>query len=312
MLNTHEFSVESASNVVKEDLGGVNFAWLEITRKCNLECVHCYTDSSPYLDLYGQMTDELWMRVISELASLGCSKIQFIGGEPMLHPSLSKFIAHAKEQGIQKIEVFTNGTVINEKWANFFLSNSVSVATSYYASNALVHEQITKKKGSHKKTNQGLGFLSKVGVPLRVEIIDISGINSDAISQAKYSLSELGVDSIHVDQVRHIGRGRTCETELQKGTCGNCWNHKVCITNTGTIFPCVMSRTTQLGNVLHSSLEDIVESKKTISFRTKYKAQIAHLASCPPSDDCSPDNGACGPDNCSPGDAGEDCGPDTR
>ena len=37
------------------------FAWLEITGFCNLNCRHCYADSSPQGD-HGDMTDADWFR----------------------------------------------------------------------------------------------------------------------------------------------------------------------------------------------------------------------------------------------------------
>lgn len=300
-----------------DDLSGVSFAWLEITQKCNLECVHCYADSSPKRDLHGLMTKNDWLKVITELADLGCKKIQFIGGEPTLHPSLKEFITHAKAQGVPYIEVFTNGVTVNDRWSEFFLMNEVRVATSFYAADKSVHEQITTKVGSYKKTCNGLSTLINAGVPVRVEVIDIEGINSASIDQTKVSLLTQGVKSIWVDKVRNIGRGSICGDQAKLGTCGNCWNRKICVTSAGTVFPCIMSRTNLIGNVLETSLEEIVSSDIVMTFRAEYKQTKMRLAicspdgsGCSPDNSCGPDDSACGPDNCGPGDAGEDCGPD--
>jgi uncharacterized radical SAM superfamily Fe-S cluster-containing enzyme len=46
--------------------------------------------------------------VIDEAYDAGCRQLQFIGGEPTLHPSLDSFIRHAAEKGYEFIEVFTN------------------------------------------------------------------------------------------------------------------------------------------------------------------------------------------------------------
>src|SRR5262249_50686297 len=99
---------------------GLSFLWLEITRCCNLTCVHCYADSSPQLDLEGEMALADWLNVIDEAVVLGCSRIQFIGGEPTLHPQLLTMIRHARTAGIASVEVFTNATSINDSFAEAF------------------------------------------------------------------------------------------------------------------------------------------------------------------------------------------------
>jgi MoaA/NifB/PqqE/SkfB family radical SAM enzyme len=48
-----------------------------------------------------------WRNVIEEAASLGCSKVQFIGGEPTVHPRLSDLLVEARRIGFDFIEVYT-------------------------------------------------------------------------------------------------------------------------------------------------------------------------------------------------------------
>src|SRR2546426_11566137 len=91
------------------DASGLQFLWLEITEKCNLHCVHCYADSAPDRPLLGSMELLDWMKVIGEASGLGCTRLQFIGGEPTVHPGLAKLIEHARDAGFEFIEVYTNG-----------------------------------------------------------------------------------------------------------------------------------------------------------------------------------------------------------
>ena len=51
---------------------GLSFLWLEITAKCNLECVHCYSDSGPRRQLLGDMALDDWLNILRDAASLGC------------------------------------------------------------------------------------------------------------------------------------------------------------------------------------------------------------------------------------------------
>jgi len=86
--------------------------WLEITPKCNLGCVHCYADSHPNRPLRESLQFEDWCSIIDEAAQMGCNRLQFIGGEPTLHPDLATLIKYSKKCGIPNLEVYTNGTAV--------------------------------------------------------------------------------------------------------------------------------------------------------------------------------------------------------
>ncbi|MEA2618560.1 MAG: hypothetical protein QOE72_4343 [Chloroflexota bacterium] len=72
----------------------LRFLWLEITGRCQLRCRHCYSESGPDRG-HGSMRTGDWRRVLDEAADLGVSDVQFIGGEPTLHPDLPELIRHA-------------------------------------------------------------------------------------------------------------------------------------------------------------------------------------------------------------------------
>jgi uncharacterized radical SAM superfamily Fe-S cluster-containing enzyme len=101
----------------------VSFLWLEITNRCNLECLHCYADASPRGDLLGRMELNDWLLVPHEAAGYGCDEVQFIGGEPTLHPGIEKMVETASECGYRVIEVFTNATVLGKRLLSKFVDN---------------------------------------------------------------------------------------------------------------------------------------------------------------------------------------------
>ena len=80
-------------------------AILEITGRCQLNCIHCYRPpekKDKSLDL------ETIKRLIHELHSMEVVGVQFIGGEPFMHPDLLEMLREAKRPGM-KTEVITNG-----------------------------------------------------------------------------------------------------------------------------------------------------------------------------------------------------------
>ena len=84
----------------------LRFLWLEITGRCQLRCRHCYSESGPDKG-HGSMRTGDWRRVLDEAADLGVSDVQFIGGEPTLHPNLPELVLHALGRGLA-VEVYSN------------------------------------------------------------------------------------------------------------------------------------------------------------------------------------------------------------
>ncbi|MGH3885798.1 MAG: radical SAM protein [Pseudonocardiaceae bacterium] len=114
-----------------------SFLELEITGLCQLKCRHCYADSSPESD-HGTMTADDWERVINEEHAFFVDIVQFIGGEPTLHPGLSRLVRYALGKGL-KVDVYTNLVhVTPELWELFSLSG-VSLGTSWYSADSDRH-----------------------------------------------------------------------------------------------------------------------------------------------------------------------------
>jgi radical SAM protein with 4Fe4S-binding SPASM domain len=82
-----------------------------ITRTCNLQCVHCYNDSG-----MGKACDEVSTAqakaVIDDLARFGVPSILFSGGEPLMRQDLLELMRHAAGRGL-RVVISTNGTLID-------------------------------------------------------------------------------------------------------------------------------------------------------------------------------------------------------
>jgi 12,18-didecarboxysiroheme deacetylase len=82
------------------------------TRRCNLRCVHCYSDSENR-SYDGELSTEEARVMIEDLASFGAPVVLFSGGEPLIRPDIEELIAHAVRRGLRAV-VSTNGTLITE------------------------------------------------------------------------------------------------------------------------------------------------------------------------------------------------------
>jgi radical SAM protein with 4Fe4S-binding SPASM domain len=83
-----------------------------ITRTCNLKCVHCYSDS--YAQAYpGELTNAEARGVIDDVTGFKVPALLFSGGEPLIRPDLLELIGYATSKGL-RITLSTNGTLIDE------------------------------------------------------------------------------------------------------------------------------------------------------------------------------------------------------
>jgi MoaA/NifB/PqqE/SkfB family radical SAM enzyme len=282
----------------------LDFIWLELTAQCNLHCIHCYADSHPGLPLEDGMTRIHWERVLSEAGEMGCESVQFIGGEVLLVPYLEGMIRHARSEGFSFIEVFTNAVLLDDSTIEFFRSQDVHIATSFYCNEPTIHEQVTKRPGSWKKTLSGIDRLKQRGISLRVGVIEMD-VNRSYIADTVEFLRDRGVANVGIDHARSIGRGSVLSTKSSGigELCGRCGNGRVCITSSGDVFPCIMSRAFPLGNVLDTSLRAAISHDALSRFRhdlavAKSIDQIESPSNCTP--DCWP-HGGCSPhDICRP------------
>jgi Fe-coproporphyrin III synthase len=82
------------------------------TRRCNLKCIHCYSESEN-INYAGELTTEEARALIDDLAQFGAPVILFSGGEPLMRPDLEELIGHAVGRGMRAV-ISTNGTLITE------------------------------------------------------------------------------------------------------------------------------------------------------------------------------------------------------
>lgn len=86
-----------------------------VTRTCNLRCIHCYTDSEARR-YGGELTTEEGRALVQDLAGFQIPALLFSGGEPLARPDLFDLVSHARSLGIRPT-LSTNGTLISDETA---------------------------------------------------------------------------------------------------------------------------------------------------------------------------------------------------
>ena len=86
------------------------FSWLEITRRCNLNCDYCYQKNRAH-------SDKDILQVENELKTIlrlrKCDTIFISGGEPLIHPQLEKIVRMVSSYRVKPMLV-TNGHILDK------------------------------------------------------------------------------------------------------------------------------------------------------------------------------------------------------
>jgi MoaA/NifB/PqqE/SkfB family radical SAM enzyme len=293
----HSFQTQSPAPQRFEDVDGVlSFLWLELTNRCNLQCVHCYTESSPRTGDRDVLTAADYEAVMSEAYSLGCRQVQLIGGEPQLNPEFKTILRRAVELGFEFVEVFTNLSRLDEETIEFSARNGVHFATSVYSADPATHDAVTTVRGSHRRTIANLKRLIDNGVQTRAGVLAINE-DAEAAERTRQFLADLGVAGpIRTSEVRQFGRGQQLlgEEASLSGLCGHCWNGKLAVAPDGQVFPCVMARDCVVGDVLNETLAELLRGDRLAQVRREIhdtvwrrKTVTASCPECPQT--CNPD-----------------------
>ncbi|MFJ3099781.1 radical SAM protein [Streptomyces hydrogenans] len=273
----------------------IDFLSLEITSSCQLTCPgQCYAEAGPSQG-HGSMTTTDWHRLIGEAADLGTRTVQFIGGEPTLHPDFAELVEHALSVELD-VRVHSNFYKVRARHWPLFEDPRVSVATSYYSDDAAQHDAITGRAGSHAATRASIVEAVCRGVRLRVAIVDHG--DGQRAEQARDEIQALGVSAVTIDPVRAVGRAAGGLLPSTSSLCGRCAQGKAAVLPDGRVAPCEMGRFLGTGNVREASLASVLTSPEWAQARASVPARMSADPcgpDCGPSDDSSSGGGTCQP-----------------
>jgi len=139
---------------------------IEVTRRCNLSCVHCY-NNLPFEDKEAgrsELTYEEHCRLIEEMAAQGCLWLLYTGGEIFARRDFMEIYREAKKAGFL-VTLFTNATLIDKAMAESLSTwRPFSIEVSLYGCTAPTHDRVTRGAGSFDRTISGVKLLMEVGL----------------------------------------------------------------------------------------------------------------------------------------------------
>ncbi|GAB4167752.1 MAG: putative heme d1 biosynthesis radical SAM protein NirJ1 [Terrimicrobiaceae bacterium] len=132
-----------------------------ITRRCNLRCVHCYSDSEPRF-YAGELDIRECKKVIDDLAGFGVPAVLLSGGEPLTHPDFFTIARYASERGL-RLTLSTNGTLLRKATAYSIRQIGFSYVGISLDGIGDVHDRFRGHKGAFDRAVQAFRNCREVG-----------------------------------------------------------------------------------------------------------------------------------------------------
>lgn len=137
-----------------------------MTRRCNLKCMHCYSASAD-IDYPDELTTDEGKKLIDDLAAFGAPVILFSGGEPLLRPDLLKLAQYATDKGMRAV-ISTNGTLITREIAAKLKTIGLSYMGVSLDGLEKTHDRFRGTKGAFEKAMEGIRNCRDAGIKVGI------------------------------------------------------------------------------------------------------------------------------------------------
>jgi len=139
-----------------------------ITRACNLKCVHCYNDSGTGKPC-NEITTDRAKAILDDLAGFGVPSVLFSGGEPLMRYDLFELIGYAGKLGLRTV-ISTNGTLITTDVAEKIRNNGVSYVGVSLDGIGEINDRFRAVDGAFYKAVEGIRNCQDAGVRIGLRL----------------------------------------------------------------------------------------------------------------------------------------------
>jgi radical SAM protein with 4Fe4S-binding SPASM domain len=168
---------------------------IELTFRCNLNCVHCYCNMPPgdKKAISDELTSQEIRDFIDQTVAEGCLWLCFTGGEPLLRPDFLDLYSYAKSKGLFVV-LFTNATLITERIADYLAEwPPRRTEVTLYGATERTYEAVTRVPGSYARCMRGLEMLLERGLKLILKTT-VTTLNKHEVPQIRRYAEGCGVE----------------------------------------------------------------------------------------------------------------------
>lgn len=177
---------------------------IEVTYRCNLNCIHCSSDARPSNLL--EMSRADCFRILREAATMGANDVAFSGGEPFLWPHICDVVEAATTHRLN-ITIYTSGNTedFRNKTTHLHELGASKFIFSIFGATSASHERITRKIGSFERTKSAMQDALSVGLITELHFVPMSD-NYRELTDVALLARRLG--AFRVSILRLVPQGR--------------------------------------------------------------------------------------------------------
>ncbi len=181
-------------------------AW-EVTRQCNLSCLHCRASAvlGPYAD---ELTTHEGLKLLDQIREVGQPVIILTGGEPLLRPDIFELARYGHELGLRMV-MAVNGTLLDPATALKLKTAGIQrISVSLDGATAEGHDHFRQMPGAFAGVLKGVEAAKTVGLEFQINTT-ITRLNLEEIPQIQELVKQLGAVAHHIFMLVPTGRGRS-------------------------------------------------------------------------------------------------------
>ena len=145
---------------------------IQVTSRCHMRCLYCGINDKPAQE----MTADQVKRILDQAAALGCLRISFSGGEPMLRPDIGELVDHCASLGMAP-EINSSGLDIAGRIGELGRLELLKLSLDGPED---VHDAQCRRPGSYQEVLQALTAARANGIRT-VLVATITRLNVDAL-----------------------------------------------------------------------------------------------------------------------------------
>ncbi|MBY0147216.1 TIGR04053 family radical SAM/SPASM domain-containing protein [Neobacillus niacini] len=179
----------------------------EVTRACQLKCVHCRADAQLTPDPR-ELTHEEGINLIDQIYEMDNPMLVFSGGDCMMREDLFELADYAVKKGM-RVSMTPSATpnVTKEKMQRAKEVGLSRWGLSLDAPTAEIHDKFRGVPGSFDLTIEKIKYLNELGMPLQINTV-ISRYNYDHLEEMSKLVEELGAVMWYIFLLVPTGRGQ--------------------------------------------------------------------------------------------------------
>ncbi|MES0445438.1 MAG: 12,18-didecarboxysiroheme deacetylase [Desulfobacterales bacterium] len=175
-----------------------------ITRRCNLKCLHCYAHARN-IPFDNELTTMEGKNLIDDLAGFGVPVLLISGGEPLTRKDLPELAAYAVEKGMRAV-ISTNGTLITPQMAGTLKKIGLSYVGISLDGMEEINDRFRGVKGAFRSALKGIENCKKAGIKVGLRFT-INKINVGEIPDLFKLIEENDIPRICFYHLVYAGRG---------------------------------------------------------------------------------------------------------